>query len=403
MAYAITLNSTTEHGEKTRKGKKTMDAESLKAHIDRKGNYANQENVDQSRTGENYSLDDWDDNLGYYERAQQLRKIAGINKNRNFKKGKSFCASFVVTASQEDMDTLTADEQRAYFTTAKEWLDDYFGSDMLLYADVHMDETTPHMHIGYVPINEDTRSLRWDSKIQKTSMSQHFQQELPKALKDAGFDFEMPKDQELTEAKHVTPKAYRKIAKAYKDAIKDELTDELETDYVPKYKAKREKDVDKAIGRKQAKQLDNIKANDKRLETLNADLLRLARAKTKAEAEKKLAEEKKKLADEEAKEAKKNAERASQELSEALADVVDINELKKSKYTVQDILEDAGVDWKIAEELSNGKVLKSKAGKPLNASKLMRKKAIGMTFEEKKEFRTRQTQQIKKQDDELER
>lgn len=403
MSHAIRLDSTSEHGAKTQNGKKTMSADALKAHIDRKGNYANQENIDPSRTGENYSLDNWDNDISYYDRAEQLRETAGINKKRDFRKDVSFCASFVVTASQEDMATLTADEQREYFTTAKEWLDDYFGSDMLLYADVHMDEATPHLHIGYVPINEETRNLRWDSKIKRGSMSQHFQKELPKALTDAGFAFEMPKDKAFTEAEHVSTKSYRKIAKDYKDEIKDELTDELENDYVPKYKAKREKDVDKAIGRKKTKQLDDIKANDKKLETLNADLLRLARAKTKAEVEKKLADKKKKLADEEAKQAEKDAEKASQELSEALADVVDINELKKSKKTVQDILEDAGVEWKVAEELASGKVLNSKSGKPMNASKLMRDKAIGMTFEEKKEFRTRQNQQIKKENDELER
>lgn len=399
MAHAIRIDSTSAHGTETKNGKATMSAEALKAHIDRTGNYANQENIDPTKTKDNYSLDDWDDSIGYYDRAEQLRETAGINKKRDFRKDVSFCASFVVTASQEDMETLTAQEQREYFETAKAWLDDYFGEDMLLYADVHMDEQTPHLHIGYVPINEDTRNLRWDSKIKRGSMSQHFQQELPQALTDAGFAFAMPKDKDLTEAQHVSTKAYRKIADNYKDEIKDKVTQEIEDDYVPKYKAKREKQVTNAIAREKSSQLDELQQNEAKLKKTNEDILRLARAKRVADKAKKLAESEKKKSDKEAKEAAENAERASQELTERLQDISDVDELMKAKNTLQDVLEDAGVEWKTAEELAGGKTFKEKGtGKPLNASKMLRHKVRKMSREQHSEFENRQTQQIRKMD-----
>lgn len=399
MAHAIRLDSTSAHGTETKNGKATMSAEALKAHIDRTGNYANQENIDPTKTKDNYSLDEWDEDTSYYDRAERLRETAGINKKRDFRKGVSFCASFVVTASQEEMATLTSEQQRKYFETAKEWLDNYFGSDMLLYADVHMDESTPHLHIGYVPINEDTRNLRWDSKIKRGSMSQHFQQELPQALTDAGFDFAMPKDKDLTEAEHVSPKAYRKIEDKYKGEIKDELTKELEADYIPKYRVKRQTEVTRVIAQENRSKVDEIRQNESKVQKLNEDILRLARAKRDAEDAKTLAESEKEKSDKEAKEASESAEKASQTLTERLKDISDVDELTKAKNTLQEVLEDAGIEWKVAEELASGKTFKEAGtGKPLTASKVLRHKIRKMSREQHSEFENRQSQQIQEMD-----
>lgn len=43
------------------------------------------------------------------------------------------------------------------FEYAKEFLEQEYGKDNLLYATVHMDEKTPHMHYGVVPITDDGR------------------------------------------------------------------------------------------------------------------------------------------------------------------------------------------------------------------------------------------------------
>lgn len=380
MAISIRIDSTSAHGTPTKNGKATMSAESLKAHIDRKGNYAKQENVDPTKTTENYSLDDWDDSKSYYDRAQELRETAGINKKRDFRKGTAFCASFVVTASQEEMESLSADEQRAYFDTAKEWLDDYFGEDVLLYADVHMDEKTPHLHIGYVPINEDTRNMRWDSKIQKTTMSQHFQQELPQALRDSGFDFEMPKDKAFTEAEHVSPKAYRKIEKAYKSEIKDDLKKDVEDNFILKYKVKRKKEVDDQI-------IDDKKTMLNDLAKKQADAIALRAQINALEAHKK-------FLDEELKDNREKRKKSLEELSELENDIADSKEVKRTAKALEDVFLDTGTPEKLAKNFAKGNIVVKKDGTRVHGNNYLRSKMITMSRSKLQEFERKQITRI---------
>ncbi|WP_235062509.1 plasmid recombination protein, partial [Staphylococcus epidermidis] len=46
---------------------------------------------------------------------------------------------------------------KQFFEHAKEFLEQEYGKDNLLYATVHTDEKTPHMHYGVVPITDDGR------------------------------------------------------------------------------------------------------------------------------------------------------------------------------------------------------------------------------------------------------
>nr|WGD72738.1 MobV family relaxase [Bacillus subtilis] len=70
-------------------------------------------------------------------------------------------SEFLITASPDYMNGLNDEEQRRYFETAVDHLKEKYSAENMLYATVHMDEATPHMHVGIVPITEDgTDSLR---------------------------------------------------------------------------------------------------------------------------------------------------------------------------------------------------------------------------------------------------
>jgi len=292
------------------------------------------------------------------------------------------------------MDTLTADEQREYFETAKEWLDDYFGSDTLLYADVHMDEKTPHLHIGYLPINEDTRNLRWDSKIKRGTMSQKFQKDLPQALTDAGFDFDMPKDKTVTEAQHVDPKTYAKIESAYKNHIKDDVKNDIQDDFVPKYKAQVEKVVMDEVIAANDKAIADMKANEASALLAKTQLDALKRKKDALEADKKAAEA-------EATEARIKAQKASDELTELNEGIADVNNVIKARDTLRDVLVDTGVNDKVATALASGRLLPTKSGGTIDARGMLRHKVGEMSLAERTEFANNQRTKAK-QDKEME-
>lgn len=107
--------------------------------------------IDAQRTGDNYDIVSCDDYCGEYRRkVSQL-----VASKRAPRKDAVATCGFVVTSDRETMDGLGADGQRAFFEDAARWFSARYGRDRVLYATVHMDETTPHMHIGIVPITAD--------------------------------------------------------------------------------------------------------------------------------------------------------------------------------------------------------------------------------------------------------
>ena len=60
----------------------------------------------------------------------------------------------LITASPEFMHSLSPAEQRAYFAAALDFVSGRVGKQNIISAVVHMDETTPHMHLCFVPITK---------------------------------------------------------------------------------------------------------------------------------------------------------------------------------------------------------------------------------------------------------
>ena len=61
----------------------------------------------------------------------------------------------LITASPEFMHSLPPAEQRAYFAAALDFVSGRVGKQNIISAVVHMDETTPHMHLCFVPITKE--------------------------------------------------------------------------------------------------------------------------------------------------------------------------------------------------------------------------------------------------------
>ncbi|MQK60954.1 plasmid recombination enzyme, partial [Escherichia coli] len=63
----------------------------------------------------------------------------------------------MITSDNKFFSNQTPADTKRFFEHAKEFLEQEYGKDNLLYATVHMDEKTPHMHFGIVPITKDGR------------------------------------------------------------------------------------------------------------------------------------------------------------------------------------------------------------------------------------------------------
>ncbi len=63
----------------------------------------------------------------------------------------------LLTASPEFLKPMNEMQQREFFERAFRFIADKVGQQNIISAVVHMDETTPHMHLSFCPITEDNR------------------------------------------------------------------------------------------------------------------------------------------------------------------------------------------------------------------------------------------------------
>lgn len=125
----------------------------IQSHNNREHEPKTNPDVDMSRSEDNYDLIPCDN----YKRSIKEKLSNLVESSRAIRKDAVVVCNFIVTSDNETMDTLRADRQREFFQDSVKWFSDRYGADRVLNATVHMDETTPHLHIGVMPITQDGR------------------------------------------------------------------------------------------------------------------------------------------------------------------------------------------------------------------------------------------------------
>ena len=125
----------------------------IQSHNNREHEPKTNPDVDMSRSEDNYDLIPCDN----YKRSIKEKLSNLVESSRAVRKDAVVVCNFIVTSDNETMDALGADRQREFFQDSVKWFSDRYGADRVLNATVHMDETTPHLHIGVMPITRDGR------------------------------------------------------------------------------------------------------------------------------------------------------------------------------------------------------------------------------------------------------
>ncbi|HFI0557959.1 TPA: MobV family relaxase [Streptococcus suis] len=125
----------------------------LSNHLDRKTeNHANKD-IDVSKTYLNYDLNQTDgDTISRLNK--RLEQVYCMNR-----KDVKAVADWIVTLPKE-LEDRPADDQRQFFEATKRFLDKQYGEENNISANVHMDETTPHMHYAFIPVVYDNKKER---------------------------------------------------------------------------------------------------------------------------------------------------------------------------------------------------------------------------------------------------
>lgn len=185
MSYAIIRNT----------NYKMKNLSGIYRHNERKNtNYSNKD-IKKQNSKLNYSLKA---PYSTYEKVFKDMKTK-YNLQGMIKKVSNVMCEFIITSDKEFFNSIGEKETKRYFETAYKFVANYnnLGEDFIISAKVHLDESTPHLHIVFVPvvhkkdkegkeINKIACSEYWKGKDSYRKLQDNFYKYMIKS----GFDLE---------------------------------------------------------------------------------------------------------------------------------------------------------------------------------------------------------------------
>lgn len=220
---------------------KARDLKGMQYHNQRERASKTNTDIDRSKTHLNYDLAN-NDKIDYKKKIED-RIRDGVKTKRKIRKDAVLCNQWIITSDKGFFDRIGEAEERRFFQESFQWFADRYGRENIPFAVVHRDETTPHMHLGVIPITRDGRLSSKD--LFNPKELKEVQDEFPRYMQERGFDLErgIPNKQ-----KHVEPikhKNKKMIEMGRK--IEGWLGDQVE-------KAKRIQRMEKRIGEIEVKE-----------------------------------------------------------------------------------------------------------------------------------------------------
>lgn len=194
---------------------KMPDLDGLQMHVERKRDRHSNPDIDVKRSGLNYELTNRDMSQSYFDQVMTEIEEKKTSK-RKVRKDAVVVSSWIISSDSNFFDWLSEEEIRKFFEAAKEFFEENYGEENIAYANVHLDETTPHMHLGVIPLRDGRLCA---NKIFDKKELLRIQDELPKYLQERGFDLERAR--KGSDTKHLSVADYKK--KIAEDEIHDLL------------------------------------------------------------------------------------------------------------------------------------------------------------------------------------
>lgn len=152
---------------------------------ERKGKIKN-EDIDLNRTNLNYDIVSSEKNL--YQRVKERVEFAKETGSR-VQKNSVVMYSNILTVPNEQFEKWGMEKTRKYFEACYDFFSDEFGKENVVSAKVHLDETTPHMHLHFVPFNKETGKLQARVVMTPKKINE-IHDNLPQFLRKRGFEVE---------------------------------------------------------------------------------------------------------------------------------------------------------------------------------------------------------------------
>ena len=184
----------------------------LEAHHERtKARYASNPNIDAKRSKYNFHI--IKPKTSYRKEIDSRINAAGCRTRKDSVR----YIDTIVTASPSFFKGKSRDERRKFFETAVEFLSRKIGRENIFSAVVHLDEKTPHMHLGFTPITKDGRLSAKDiigNRVQLTKWQDDFFKHMVKMFPD----IERGEAASKTGRKHIPTRVFKQAVRLTKQA-----------------------------------------------------------------------------------------------------------------------------------------------------------------------------------------
>ncbi|WP_113587967.1 MobV family relaxase [Staphylococcus aureus] len=197
MSYSIVRVSKVKSGTNTT---------GIQKHVQRENNNYENEDIDHSKTYLNYDL--------VNANKQNFNNLIDEKIEQNYTGKRKIRTDAIkhidglITSDNDFFDNQTPEDTKQFFEYAKEFLEQEYGKENLLYATVHMDEKTPHMHYGVVPITDDGRLSAKEVVGNKKALTS-FQDRFNEYVNERGYELERGTSRELTNRQHEQVSRYK--------------------------------------------------------------------------------------------------------------------------------------------------------------------------------------------------
>jgi len=169
--------------------------------------------IDVSKSSDNFSvlpLERLDPKRSLYKQVQEIIADERVS-NRAVRKDAVVLTEWVISSDSTFFEGLSRDETKQFFTDAYQWFANHFGADHIPYATVHMDETTPHMHMGVIPLTNGRLSAK---TIFNREALRFIQADLPQKLNEKGWNIE--RGERGSKRQHLSVERYKEVAESLK-------------------------------------------------------------------------------------------------------------------------------------------------------------------------------------------
>lgn len=131
---------------------KRADVVGIERENERDENYKSTRNsqIDKSKTRLNYHT------MPYEKKYLSFidERIKQLSLRRKIKDDAVIITSFILGSDKEFFDRITAEQQKQFFADCTDFFSERYGKENVVSAVVHLDESTPHLHLNLIPVTD---------------------------------------------------------------------------------------------------------------------------------------------------------------------------------------------------------------------------------------------------------